>query len=131
MRSPLARWKVRHVVGSWFAYWAVLAAATLTPAAITIWKVSRDGAKGDASLALGDGGLHAHVSGPGVTTWDHTIALTTVVLTVVGPPLLLWVCWVLSASRSRNSGEQHPTGQLGSGDELPLRREDRARDAMR
>ena len=130
MRSPLARWKVGYLIGSWFAYWAVLAAATLTPAAIAIWKVSRDGAKGDAGVSLGDAGLNAHVTVAGVTTWDHTVALSTVVLAIVGPPLLLWVGWVLSTSASRDSAAQHATEQLTRGDELPLRHDDRARDAM-
>jgi hypothetical protein len=130
MRSPLARWKVRHLIGSWFAYWAILAAATLAPAAIAIWKVSGSGAKGTASVNAGDGGLHAIITMPGSTLWEMSVALSTVVLAVAGPPLVLWLCWVLSASASRNSG-QHSAVQLTRGDELPLRRDDRARDAMR
>ncbi len=131
MRSPLARWKVRHLVGAWLGYWAVLAAATLTPAAIAIWKVSGTGAKGTASINAGDGGLHAIVTMPGSTLWEMSVALTTVVPAIAGPPLVLWVCWLLSASSSRDSGEQHQTGQLTRGDALPLRHDDRARDTMR
>jgi hypothetical protein len=130
MRSPLARWKVRHLFGAWLGYWAVLAAVTLTPAAIAIWKVSGSGAKGSASINAGDGGLHAIVTMPGSTLWELSVPLTTVVLAIAGPPLVLWVCWLLSASASRNSVEQHPTEQLTRGDELPLRHDDRARDAM-
>jgi hypothetical protein len=131
MRSPLARWKVRHLFGAWLGYWAVLAAATLTPAALAIWKVSGSGAKGTASINAGDGGLHAIVTMPGSTLWEMSVSLTTVVLAIAGPPLVLWVCWLLSASASRDSAEQHPTEQLSRGDELPLRHDDRARDVRR
>jgi threonine/homoserine/homoserine lactone efflux protein len=130
MRSFFARWKPKHLIGAWISYWGVLAIAALSPAAIAIWKVTRPGMKGDASLSLGDGGLNLHVTAAGVTTWNRTASVAMVVLAVAGPPLLLWLCWVLSRSSSRNSGS-HPPEQLRSADELPLRREDRARDVMR
>jgi hypothetical protein len=131
MRSLLARWKVRHLFGAWLGYWAVLAAVTLTPAAVAIWRVTGSGAKGSASINAGDGGLHAIVTTPASTLWEMSVPLTTVVLAIAGPPLVLWVCWLLSASASRDLGEQRPAEQLASGDELPLQRRDRARDAMR
>lgn len=130
MRSRLGRWKVRHLFGAWLGYWAALAAVTLTPAVIAIWKLSQAGMKGNASINAGDGGLHAIISSQSSTLWEVSVPLTTVVLAIAGPPLVLWVCWLLSASASRNSVEQHPTEQLTRGDELPLRHDDRARDAM-
>lgn len=131
MRSPFARWKVRHLVASWVGYWAVLAAATLTPAAIALWKVSRDGAKGSANVSLGDAGLHAIISTATSTLWETTVPVTTVALALAAPPLVLWVCWLLSASTSRETVEgPPPTGQLGRGDELPLRRAERSKDAV-
>ena len=130
MRSPLARWKVRHLVASWVAYWTVLAAATLPPAARALLKVSRDGAHGSANVAVGDAGLHASITLAGVTVWDATIAVSTLVLWIAGPPLLLWLSWLISASGTRDAVEQHSPEQLGRGDELRLRRTDRSKDAI-
>lgn len=127
----IARRNLRHLVASWVGYWAVLAAVTLTPAAIALWKVSRNGAKGDASVALGDAGLRATISLGGVTQWDHTVSLVTFVLYVAGPPLLLWAAWLLSASRKRGAAENEQPEQLTPGDELPLRSADRSKDAIK
>jgi hypothetical protein len=131
MRSPLARWKPRHLFGAWLGYWAVLAAVTLTPAAIAMWKVTRDGVKGSANVSLGDAGLHVTISLAGATIWDATVAVSTLALAIAGPPLVLWLCWLLSTSASRDSAAEHAAEQLGSGDELPLRHDDRVRDATR
>lgn len=131
MPSPFARWKVRHLFTAWAGYWAALAAVTLTPAAIAVWKLSQTGMKGTASVNAGDAGLHAIISTQSSTLWEATIPLTTVVLAVAGPPLVLWVCWLLSAGMARDAVEEHPTEQLGRGDELPLRRADRSKDAIR
>ena len=130
MRSPLARWKAWHLVGAWLGYWAVLAAVTLTPAAIAIWKLSQAGMKGNASINAGDGGLHAIISTPSSTLWEATVPLATVVLAIVLPPLVLWVCWLLSTSASRDAVEEHVTEHLGRGDELSLRRTEREKDAI-
>ncbi|MFI5231417.1 MAG: hypothetical protein ACHQSE_02775 [Gemmatimonadales bacterium] len=130
MPSPFARWRVRHLVASWVGYWVVLAAVTLAPAAVAIWKVSREGAKGNANVSLGNGVLHANVTVAGSTTWELTVAMTTLALMLAGPPLLLWVWWLLSASASRHATAQRPPAELGSGGELPLRHDDRARDAI-
>jgi hypothetical protein len=116
-------------VASWVGYWAVLAAVTLAPAAVAIWKVSREGAKGNANVSLGNSVLHANVTLAGSTTWELTVAMTTLALMLAGPPLLLWVWWLLSASASRHADEQHPATHLKSGGELLLRHD--ARDAIR
>jgi threonine/homoserine/homoserine lactone efflux protein len=126
----IARRSLRHLVASWVGYWAVLAAVTLTPAAIALWRVSRNGAKGDASVALGDAGLRATISLGGVTQWDHTVSLATFVLYVAGPPLLLWVGWLLSTSREGSAEENEQPQQLTRGDELPLRKTERSKDAI-
>ena len=36
----LSRWKPRHLLGAWSAWWAGLAAATLGPAARAVWEVT-------------------------------------------------------------------------------------------
>lgn len=131
MPSPFARWRVRHLVASWVGYWAVLAAVILAPAAVAIWKVSREGVKGNANVSLGNGVLHANVTVAGGTTWELTVAMTTLAVMLAGPPLLLWVWWLLSAPASRRGAGQHPATQLGSGVQLPLRHGDRPRDAIR
>ena len=101
---------------------------------LQIWKVSGNGAKGDCEHQRlnGDGGEAAcdsHHAGLDALK-EMSVALTTVVLAIVGPPLVLWVCWLLSTSASRDAGEQHAIEQLASGDELPLRHNNCARDAM-
>lgn len=130
MRSLLARWKGRHLLAAWAGYWAVLAAVTLTPGAIALWKVSREGAKGSANVSLGDAGLHANITLAGATVWDATIAVSTLVLWIAGPPLVLWLGWLFAASASRDAEDDDPPAQLERGAELPLRRTDREKDAI-
>jgi hypothetical protein len=56
--------------------------------------------------------------------------MTTLAVMLAGPPILLWVWWLRSASTSPRPGAPDSTEQLSSGDELPFRRADRSRDAI-
>jgi hypothetical protein len=82
-------------------------------------------------VALGDAGLRATISVVGVTHWDRTVSLSTFVLFVAGPPLLLWLAWVLGSSGRRVMADPDQTQQLASGAEIPLRRDDRVKDELR
>mgnify|MGYP001545171348 CR=1 FL=1 len=53
MTFDIRRWGVGQLVGSWLAYWAVLAAAKLSPFARRGGKLAQGpGAHGTASLAF-------------------------------------------------------------------------------
>lgn len=130
MPSPLARWKVRHLVAWWVGYWVVLAVAILAPAAGALWDASRPGAKGDAGISYGDGVVHAHVAIAGSTSWELKVAMTTLTLMLAGPPLLLWAWWMINNSSAvrRAAGSTSPE-QLPNGDALPLREQEHAHEA--
>lgn len=129
MRSFLGRWKVRHLVWSWAAYWAVLAAATLGPGIAAVWRLSQQGVKGDASASITDGVVNLTVNAAGATVWSGAASLAILGLALAGPPILVWMLWMAEASAERRSGTS--PRELASGDELPLRREQREREGLR
>jgi hypothetical protein len=127
MGRLLRRLTARHVFFSWIAYWAALAVVKLTPAALVIWQISRSGGKGDVSAALTDDVLKLTVTAAGSTTWTGSISLLPLAFMLAGPPIVLWACWLLATSQQRSSRGARSPEQLNRGDELPLRRDDRAR----
>jgi hypothetical protein len=92
----LRRWQPRHLIGTWIAYWAALAAVTLGPALAVVWRVSRPGAHGNANASLNDGVATLDITVPGGPGWTGSVGLGALALWLVGPPLLLWLLWVVT-----------------------------------
>ena len=96
----LSRWKPRHLLGAWSAWWAGLAAATLGPAARAVWEVTHlPEGQGSASLAYDEGILTFVTSISGTPSYTGTASLLAVGLWIAGPPLLLWAAWLASRGR--------------------------------
>jgi hypothetical protein len=91
----LSRWKPRHLLAAWSAYWAGLALVTLGPAALAILRVTvPEGAKGSVAANFGDAGLELIVKTGEVTTWVGHASVVSIALWLAAPPLLLWIAWL-------------------------------------
>lgn len=108
----LSRWRSRHLLTAWTVYWLALIGVTLGSAIRAILKVLPEKAKGSVSAGFGDGGLHLNVTNAGRSVWDGTASLTTAVLWVAGPPLLMWLAWLIARpARPPVASELHANTQ--------------------
>ena len=135
MELSLRRWKPGQLLLGWAAYWVGLVGVTLSPAIAATWRATHlpDG-HGSVSASFGDGGLSYTVIEDGVKTWVGTTPVTTALLWVIGPPLLLWLVWLII--RERPAAQQQslaggaPAGALPEGtapaEEWRVQRDERA-----
>ena len=114
MKLSLRSWRPRHLLAAWCAYWAGLVLVTLWPAIAAGWRMSQQPhGKGTVSGGFGDGAFNATIVDSGKTTWTGSISALHLALLIAGPPLVLWLIWLMRASRTNNAGEAsalgHPT----------------------
>jgi hypothetical protein len=99
MRLSLRRWRPRHLLLSWVAYWIALVAVRLGGAIMAIRHVtSLPKGRGSFSLTFDDV-FSLKVIDSGRTVWSGSAAFGEVVLWFAGPPLLLFVLWLLARPR--------------------------------
>lgn len=98
--AALDRWKPRHLLAAWSAYWAGLAAVTLGPAFVQIWRVTQ-GADNTGSVSAGitNGIAKLEIIERGATIWTGSAELSTILALVALPPLALWAVWVVRRPR--------------------------------
>jgi hypothetical protein len=79
-----------------------LAVVTLGPAALAIFRATRgpDGANSVAA-GYGEAGFTLTVIEQGRTSFSGSIDLLTLMLLVAGPPILIWVGWLMWSGRDR------------------------------
>jgi hypothetical protein len=96
----IGRWKPRHLLGAWIAYWVGLAAVTLGPAIAAMVRVlgGEDG-KGSISLGFENAIAHLTVMQGAATMWTGTAHLLTIALWIAVPPLVLWTIWMAARGR--------------------------------
>ena len=91
----LSRWKPRHLLLSWGAYWAGLVAVKLGPAFLEIWRVTRlPKGHGTINASFGNTGFNLSVLEDGVTTLATSASLSSILLWVLVPPIVLWALWL-------------------------------------
>lgn len=95
MLLSIREWHPKHLLLSWSAYWAGLAAVALWPAVGAIRRVAEPGAHGTASASYANGLLKLTIGAEGGTTWEGVASLGTVALWVTVPPLILWGLWLM------------------------------------
>ncbi|HEX6059965.1 MAG TPA: hypothetical protein VFZ11_13225 [Gemmatimonadaceae bacterium] len=78
----LRRWSHRELLGSWVAYWIGLIAVVAAPAFLEWWRLQRTGAHGSVSVTVDAGAVE-------MALW------------IAGPPLLVFVLWLLARPRTR------------------------------
>jgi hypothetical protein len=132
----LRRWRPRHLLAAWLAYWAVLILVKLWPALLAAWRLSRTGSHGNANAAVGDGVLSASISQSGRIVWTGSIPFLTLILLLCLPPLALWVAWLVVTSRTNNADalrpkEQQERKELAAPDRIPGTTESFSQPSMR
>ena len=136
MEPSLRRWKPGQLLLGWAAYWAGLVGVTLSPAIGATWRATHlPEGHGSVSASFNNATLCYTVIEDGVKTWVGTTSITTALLWVVVPPLLLWLAWLIvrqrpdSETRSVSRGAS-AAGAVGEGfapaEEWRVRRDDRA-----
>ena len=105
MRFSFRRWRPRHLLLAWSAYWVGLVLVTLWPAIAAGWRMSQQaGGHGSANASMTDGILSANIVEAGHTTWAGSISVLTLAFLVAVPPLLLWLAWLAGSSRTNHAG---------------------------
>jgi hypothetical protein len=99
MDLTLGRWRARHLLLAWSAYWAGLAAVTLTPALRALDRLSGPGEHGTAGATFSDGVLTLTVASPEAPGWTGAATVGELAFWVAVPPLLLWLLWLLRRPR--------------------------------
>jgi ABC-type amino acid transport system permease subunit len=110
----LSRWRHRHLLAAWVAYWAALVAITLGGAirAVLALTLPANG-HGSFSASFGDKRMVLTVVDGAATVWRGTALLSTIAVWVALPPLLLWGGWMLSRPRlSRATAEGRALGTM-------------------
>jgi hypothetical protein len=105
MRLSFRRWRPRHLILAWSAYWVGLVLVRLGPAIVAGWRMSqRTGGHGSVNASMTDGILSANIVEAGRTTWAGSISVLTLAFLVAVPPLLLWLAWLADSSRTNHAG---------------------------
>lgn len=112
--SLLRRWRPRHLLLSWCAYWVALILVKAGPALAAIWRLSQNADHGSVNVGVTDGIISANIVQAGQPAWSGSIAFTHLTLLVALPPLLLWMVWLASSSRTNNAGEMRLKNQTTS-----------------
>jgi hypothetical protein len=108
----LTKWRARHLLAAWGVYWLTLAAVSLGPALPAIRRATSGEAPGSVTGAGGDGGLTLTVTEHGTTLWSGSASVLAVVLWIAGPPLLLWLAWLMKRPRLQASPLAVPDEQV-------------------
>jgi len=136
MELSLRRWKPGQLLLGWAAYWAGLVGVTLSPAIGATWRATHlpDG-HGSVAASFDNATLSYTVIEGGVKTWVGTTSMTTALLWVVVPPLLLWLVWLIVRERPDAERRSLVVGESAAGalpegsapaEEWRVRREDHA-----
>ncbi|HEX6050881.1 MAG TPA: hypothetical protein VFZ21_16495 [Gemmatimonadaceae bacterium] len=120
MEWSIRRWRPGQLLASWAAYWAGLAAVSLGPILQTAWRVTQlPEGKGEISAGFTNSTLHFTVIEAGVRTVTATTSVGTAMAWVIGPPLALWLLWLVVRSHRDDPGPaalgEARRGQLGEG----------------
>jgi hypothetical protein len=96
MASSLGRWRSRHLLLAWVAYWLVLLAAVARSPLIAVLRaLSAPQGHGTMSLSMANAVLTLNVKTDGLS-YTGSSSLTSIALWIAGPPLVLWVLWLVT-----------------------------------
>ena len=95
-----SRWRPRHLLFAWIAYWVALLVVTLGPALIAALPVISD-EKGHGSInaSFGNTELSLTILRESTTVWHGSVSMLSAALWLGLPPLALWVAWMWRRTR--------------------------------
>jgi hypothetical protein len=104
--SMLRRWRARHLLVAWIAYWIVLLVVSLRSAlGMVVRALTGPAGHGSIGATVENGNFIVNVVAQG-QTWTGTTSLTTMALWFAGPPLVLFLVWL--ATRRAPVAERDP-----------------------
>jgi hypothetical protein len=96
------------LLAAWIAYWVVLIGVALGPAIAAIWRATHAGTgQGDVTLDFGNGAFSLIVKLAGKTIYSGAASLLSIALLVAGPPLVLWLLWVMRRPQPEAAIPEH------------------------
>lgn len=105
MGFSIRRWRPGHLLIAWGVYWLLLLLIGFGRELLAIWRVtSEPDAPGNISAGITNGVFQLSITGSSGTVLERSISLVTMLLWVAGPPLLLWLAWLLTRPRRTESG---------------------------
>jgi hypothetical protein len=117
MLQSLRRWKARHLVAAWAAYWVGLALVKLSDPSRIAWRLTRlPDNHGTISASYDNGVLKILMSQDGSTLYSSAASLATLALWVVGPPIVLFVVWLMIRPRPQIEHASGAPAALGAGE---------------
>ena len=94
--SFLSRWQARHLLVAWVVYWVLLVSISMRSALVAAAR-ALNAPKGLGSLSASvDNGNFVLKASSGTQTWSGSTSLTTMALWFAGPPLLLFLVWLVT-----------------------------------
>ena len=94
--SFLRRWQARHLLIAWVVYWVLLVAVSLRSALVAAAR-ALNAPKGLGSISASvDNGNFILKASSGTQTWSGSTSLTSMALWFAGPPLVLFLLWLVT-----------------------------------
>ena len=103
--SLLRRWRAKHLLLAWVVYWLLLVIVGLSPAlAVVVKALNAPKGLGSIGANVGNGVASLTVSSA-AQVWTGSISLTALALWIAGPPLLLWLLWLVTRREPASARE--------------------------
>ena len=100
MALSLRRWRPRHLMLAWIAYWLTLLVVVLPrPIMIARRLAQLPEGQGNISVELGTSGFKLTMMRQGTVEYAASMSVTALLLWILGPPLVLWLIWFAQARR--------------------------------
>ena len=94
--SILSRWRAKHLLVAWIVYWVLLIGISMRAfLAGAMRALNAPHGLGSISASVDNGSFVLKAS-VGSDTWSRTMSLTSMALWVAGPPLLLFLVWLVT-----------------------------------
>lgn len=104
--SILRRWQAKHLLLAWGVYWLALVFVALGPAlALVVRALNAPKGQGSIGANVANGTFTLNVQSA-AARWSGSTSLTAMALWFAGPPLLLWLLWLVT--RRAPAGVREP-----------------------
>jgi len=92
----LRRWRAKHLLLAWIVYWVVLLVVSLRQALGVVMRgLTAPGSHGSVGASFENGNFILKVT-TDAQTWTGTTSFATIALWFAGPPLVLFLLWLVT-----------------------------------